>query len=39
LQANIVPASDGSFAIGAMPDLRVELFGDAATLAVARLSA
>jgi alpha-glucosidase (family GH31 glycosyl hydrolase) len=38
LQVNIVPASDGSFAIGAMPDLRVELFGDAATLSVARLS-
>jgi len=39
LQANIVPASNGSFAIGAMPDLRVELFGDAATITVARLPA
>ena len=39
LQANIVAASDGSFAIGAQADVKVELFGDAATIAVARLPA
>jgi len=37
MQANIVEASDGTFAIGAIADIKVELFGDAASIPVARL--
>jgi len=39
LQANIVEASDGTYAIGAVADVKVELFGDAAGIVVARLPA
>jgi alpha-D-xyloside xylohydrolase len=39
MQANIVQTSDGSYAIGAMADVKVELFGDAATVPVASLPA
>ena len=35
LQANIVEAADGTYAIGAVADVKVELFGDAAGIAVA----
>jgi alpha-D-xyloside xylohydrolase len=37
LQANIVEATDGTFAIGATADVKVELFGDAAGIVVAKL--
>ena len=37
LQANIVEATDGTFAIGAAADVKVELFGDAAGIVVAKL--
>jgi len=39
LQANIVAAADGTFAIGAVAEVKVELFGDASAITVARLSA
>ena len=37
LQANIVETTDGMFAVGAMADVKVELFGDAAGIVVAKL--
>jgi len=37
LQANIVEATDGTFAIGATAEVKVELFGDAAGIVVAKL--
>jgi alpha-D-xyloside xylohydrolase len=37
LQANVVATTDGTFAIGAAADVKVELFGDAAGIAVAKL--
>jgi hypothetical protein len=37
LQANIVEATAGSFAIGATAEVKVELFGDAAGIVVAKL--
>jgi hypothetical protein len=37
LQANIVEATAGTFAIGATAEVKVELFGDAAGMVVARL--
>ncbi len=37
LQANIVEAIDGTFAIGATAEVKVELFGDAAGIVVAKL--
>ncbi len=37
LQANIVEAADGSYAIGAVADVKVELFGDASAITVAQL--
>ena len=36
LQANIVEAADGTYAIGAVADVKVELFGDAAGITVAQ---
>jgi alpha-D-xyloside xylohydrolase len=39
LQANIVEAADGTYAIGAVADVQVELFGDASAITVARLQA
>jgi hypothetical protein len=35
--ANIVEAADGTYAIGAVADVKVELFGDASGIVVARL--
>ena len=39
LQANIVEAADGTYAIGAVADVKVELFGDASAITVAQLPA
>ena len=39
LQANIVKAADGAYAIGAVADVKVELYGDAAEIVVAKLPA
>jgi len=37
LQANVVEAADGTYAIGAVADVKVELFGDASGIIVAKL--